>query len=146
MPRDTPLHIEEPNNALQIMTYQWGDKPISWKRAGRFRNVYFDKQETEKTALRDFITITYGKPTPLDCALRVIMEFAFALPKSWSKKKREELDGMPHISRPDVDNLAKFVADAFNDFIWKDDCLISTIHARKIYAKQGYTKITVQKI
>ncbi len=37
------------------------------------------------------------------------------IPQSYSKKKKRELNGKPHISRPDTDNLVKAVNDALQD-------------------------------
>ena len=38
--------------------------------------------------------------------------FLMPMPKSWSKKKREEMDGKPHVQKPDLDNLLKALCDA----------------------------------
>ena len=49
-------------------------------------------------------------------------EFEIAMPASWSKKKKAEMNGQPHQSRPDWDNCAKAVCDAFgteDNFVWK---------------------------
>ncbi|MBU2647518.1 RusA family crossover junction endodeoxyribonuclease [bacterium] len=48
--------------------------------------------------------------------------FVLPMPKSWSKKKRAEMDGTPHLSKPDTDNLEKAVQDALcvdDSHIWK---------------------------
>src|SRR5574343_544265 len=39
------------------------------------------------------------------------MTFYFEMPKSWSQKKREKMAGQPHLSKPDKDNVEKFVLD-----------------------------------
>lgn len=61
------------------------------------------------------------------------LEFYVPMPKSWSKKKRMEMEGMPHQQRPDIDNLCKAVMDA----LWEDDSTISFIEARKTWATEG---------
>ncbi len=43
--------------------------------------------------------------------------FLIPMPKSWSKKKKEKMNKMPHKSKPDLDNLIKGVKDALK----KDD-------------------------
>lgn len=51
--------------------------------------------------------------------------FYIEMPKSWSKKKRAEMLGKPHTSKPDFDNLAKAVCDALlaeDSVIWR--CLV----------------------
>ena len=61
------------------------------------------------------------------------------IPKSWPKKRKEKALGAPHSSRPDLDNLVKFVGDALNDVLWKDDMVICEIAARKIYSPSPKT-------
>jgi Holliday junction resolvase RusA-like endonuclease len=38
--------------------------------------------------------------------------FIMPMPKSWSKKKKEEMDRQPHTQRPDLSNLLKSLEDA----------------------------------
>ena len=52
--------------------------------------------------------------------------------------------GKPHIYRPDVDNLIKFIGDALNEVLWIDDALIYEIHVRKIYSLTPKTRICVE--
>ena len=40
-------------------------------------------------------------------------------------------------SKPDIDNLAKFVADSFNTHFYKDDSQIVELKAEKYYISQG---------
>ena len=49
------------------------------------------------------------------------------LPKSLSRKKREQMAGQPHQVKPDIDNLIKSVLDA----LLKRDQGIHEIRARK---------------
>ena len=39
------------------------------------------------------------------------LQFCLPMPKSWSKKKRSEMNCMPHEAKPDLDNLIKSVLD-----------------------------------
>lgn len=45
------------------------------------------------------------------------LTFSIEMPKSWSKKKKAEMNGMPHQQRPDLDNLMK----AFKDCLLEED-------------------------
>tara|TARA_R110000823_G_scaffold207725_1_gene338250 strand:+ start:245 stop:436 length:192 start_codon:yes stop_codon:yes gene_type:complete len=42
-----------------------------------------------------------------------------------------------HTKTPDVDNLAKFVADSFNTHFYKDDSQIIELKAEKYYVGHG---------
>lgn len=56
--------------------------------------------------------------------------FFIPMPESWSSKKKEKMNGMPHKSRPDVDNLGK----GFMDAILKEDGQVWSFKAEKRYA------------
>ena len=43
--------------------------------------------------------------------------FYITMPKSWSKRKKGQMNGKPHRSRPDLDNLIK----AFKDALMEED-------------------------
>ena len=76
-------------------------------------------------------------------ALHVTMRFGFAMPNSWSKKKREERVGTFHRQRPDLDNLVK-ICDALNNIVWEDDCQVAVISAQKVWSETSFTVISVE--
>ena len=56
----------------------------------------------------------------------------FVRPKSHFKKGRLRLDAPKHVLKtPDVDNLAKFVLDAVQKRILKDDKFVTTLTVKK---------------
>jgi len=66
--------------------------------------------------------------------------FILPMPKSWSKKKKDEMDGKPHTQIPDIDNLAKALLDA----IFDDDSHIWDARFTKLWGKVG--KIIIRRI
>jgi len=60
--------------------------------------------------------------------------FILPMPKTWSKKKRNLMDGKPHLNKPDLDNIIKFVQDSLKP---KGDQNIHTIVANKIWGEEG---------
>ena len=48
--------------------------------------------------------------------------FIFSMPQSWSKKKKIAMDGAPHQSTPDLDNIMK----AFKDSLCVNDSFVHT--------------------
>lgn len=120
-------------------------KPIAWKRARRCGNRYFDIQSKDKERLKDIISIAGKAIYSHDIALKVEIGFFMPIPKSWSKGKRlkAENENTPHISRPDLDNLAKFVLDSLNGVVWTDDAQIYNLCARKVYSPNPRTVINV---
>lgn len=61
------------------------------------------------------------------------IDFYVPMPKSWSEKKKREMDGKPHQDKPDIDNFLK----AFMDAMCKDDSYVYDAHARKFWAYEG---------
>ena len=55
----------------------------------------------------------------------------FKMPKSWSKKKRLEMAGTQHRSKPDLSNIFKAVEDALTD---KDETIATYMLGTKMWA------------
>lgn len=70
--------------------------------------------------------------------------FLFDIPKSWSKKKRENTTW--HTSRPDSDNLLKGVKDALNGIAYIDDAQVCYVSAKKQYAEASGIEIEIIKL
>lgn len=108
--------------------------PIPWKRARRCGNRYFDSQEKDKNLFREQIKKLVKLPDLAVSGLKVTLEYHMSIPKSYSRKKALKQEFKPHVGRPDLDNLIKFTLDTLNQEIWKDDCQIYHIEAKKIYS------------
>ncbi|MBR0541447.1 MAG: RusA family crossover junction endodeoxyribonuclease [Clostridia bacterium] len=81
----------------------------------------------------------------LSGALELKLIFCLPIPKSISKKKKEQLHYV--IKKPDVDNLAKAVMDAMNNTgIWEDDSQIACLYVSKIYSEEPRCLITIEEI
>ena len=63
--------------------------------------------------------------------------FHLPMPKSWPKRKRDDMDGMHHRQRPDIDNLCKALLDA----LYGDDSHIADIALSKRWAIEGSIEI-----
>ncbi len=65
--------------------------------------------------------------------------FVMPMPESWSKKKKAEFDGKPHIQTPDFDNLFKSLCDC----IYENDSHIWHIsESKKIWGYEGKIIVT----
>ena len=67
--------------------------------------------------------------------------FHLPMPQSWSKKKKEQMNGAPHQQRPDKDNLDKALLDA----LCKDDSYIYDGRVSKYWSDAGYIEIYLTK-
>jgi crossover junction endodeoxyribonuclease RusA len=76
--------------------------------------------------------IPYGGP------ISMFVTYEMPRPKRLMRKKDPE-HALPHIGKPDIDNLNKAAIDALTQIgMWRDDCQVFHINAHKQYhAKRG---------
>lgn len=67
----------------------------------------------------------------IDTCLNAI--FTLPMPKSWSKKKKEMMNGKPHQQKPDIDNICKALLDP----LLKDDSGVHQLIVSKIWGYEG---------
>lgn len=83
---------------------------------------------------------------PVSGPVHVEITSMFAIPKSWSKKRKAAAEGQPHISRPDLDNLVKSVLDGLNGVAFADDALVHSVSCRKVWSSNCGDGKTVVRI
>ncbi|MGM0584244.1 MAG: RusA family crossover junction endodeoxyribonuclease [Pseudomonadota bacterium] len=75
-----------------------------------------------------------AKVTPLDGPLAVDITAVSAIPKSWSKKKRQDAIALGYDTRkPDADNIGKLVTDALNGIAYGDDAQVAILTVTKAH-------------
>ena len=86
-----------------------------------------------------------GEYFPDGSELYITITAYFAIPKSVSKKKREEmlLDNIRPTKKPDCDNLAKSVCDALNGIAYRDDSMIVGMMVYKKYAEAPRVDVAI---
>ena len=140
---------------MEKLTFIIPGNPIAKKRPRFFRRGNhvgaYNAQETEegrfmweiKNSLPDgFEAFPQGTPISLQCV------FAFSVPASSTKKKRELMltNTMKHTKKPDTDNCVKFVKDCLNSLIWHDDSQVYKVEAWKKYADRPHTLIVIEVV
>jgi Holliday junction resolvase RusA-like endonuclease len=64
--------------------------------------------------------------------------FHMPMPKSWTKKRKEYMNGRLHEQKPDLDNLIKAVKDGFTYGTPFDDSHVSCyVFAQKVWSVEG---------
>ena len=117
--------------------------PASRPRVARYGTYYAPRYEQYRKNLANIIA-RLGTTTDIYySALRLEVTFIMPFPKSYSKKKRSDLDGDYCYTKPDLDNLEKALYDAMNGIIYKDDCQIVEHTVRKIWGEVGMIKVTI---
>lgn len=122
------------------------ETPIALSRPRFGKGNIYDSQKNEK--MRDGIAIKMqhnGKPM-FEQPLHLEVEFSFPFPKRFTKKQKDFWKGKPYESRPDIDNLVKYVADICIGILYNDDKIITSISAKKILNDHAYTKFMIRPL
>ena len=91
--------------------------------------------------------IAEGKRT-IECSCVMTIHYFVPIPKAFSNKKRQQaLEGrIRPTNKPDVDNLAKSVMDAFTGVLYADDRLVVQLTVFKFYREREGVDVTIQSL
>lgn len=94
--------------------------------------------------LQDAGHVLFNDGQPLAVSITAFYE----VPKSYSKKKKQEmLDGQLYpTKKPDIDNIAKCVLDALNKLAYRDDTQVVRLHMEKHYAKIPRVEVEIREV
>jgi Holliday junction resolvase RusA-like endonuclease len=98
--------------------------PASRPRVARFGTYYLPRYAQFKKDMAKLLTVMNVKRFYTEDPLIMDVTFFIPIPKSYSKKKTEEIRGEYSTARIDLDNLEKSVYDALNGVLYKDDSQI----------------------
>ena len=125
-----------------IIEYPVKPKPAPRPRVTKF-GAYNDKDYTSwKNGLK--LLAKSKIKQPLEGAIEINIEFLYSIPKSWSKKDKENANY--HTFKPDIDNLIKSVLDGLNGIAYKDDSQVCKIEAIKRYGDKDSVIIKLKNI
>jgi Holliday junction resolvase RusA-like endonuclease len=118
-------------------------------RRGNFVKTYTDAKTTSyEDQIRFYALKAMGDSKVIEGAVRVFVSIRMAVPKSYSKKRREAcLSGSEKpLKKPDWDNVAKSICDAMNGVVYGDDTQIVEAHVTKQYAEQSQVVVLIQEV
>jgi Holliday junction resolvase RusA-like endonuclease len=98
----------------------------------------YDPQSEDKETTRWQIKARMKGAQPIEGPFALTLLCVFKKPKS----KRDVF----HITKPDLDNLVKWIGDVGNGVLWVDDKQIVNISASKIYGDEPRTVVTVSRV
>jgi Holliday junction resolvase RusA-like endonuclease len=115
----------------------------------RRTGIAFTPQRTAsyEAMLRHEAALVMANRVPLEGALRVRVLACFAVPQSWSAKKRMAAiaGAVRPAKRPDLDNVVKML-DALNEVVWRDDAQIVEGWIEKFYTDRPRLLIEVRAL
>lgn len=164
---DTFLHQLEPSNDDSDASYHQSSphrvqftvrgQPMALKRhrssrGGFLYNPSAKEQESFRNAVESLFHNITAPIFPLDDYLAISMVFSLKRPKKHYVGNKVEAKRLRPTAPlfvktlPDVDNLAKFVLDSMNAFLFHDDRQVASLQVTKIYGEFPSTRVTVQRI
>lgn len=90
-------------------------------------------------SLKAAIDSIYDKPIALTAT------FGMPIPGRLIKKNSQPWKVALPVTKPDVDNIYKSVADVLTGIVYKDDSQITHTVIRKIYSDRPFVKITISE-
>jgi Holliday junction resolvase RusA-like endonuclease len=120
--------------------------PIPLARARHFCNRIYDSQKSLKTIARVDLASQHDDLPLLVGPLHLDVKFFMKLPSSISKKRAELLIGKAHTTRPDLDNMLKWIFDLGSGVLYQDDTIIFSTSAEKIYDLNPRTEFVFKRV
>ena len=108
--------------------------PASRPRVSRW-STYYPKRYTQFKEDMKALTSEMDS-TPSKKLISVDVEFNVKIPKSWTKKKKEEKNGKYCDNGCDIDNYLKAILDSLNGVLFVDDRQVVEVYARKRYSNR----------
>lgn len=136
---------------VQVISLQIDGEPISWKRPAHKivcgKVIVFDVQKKEKNAIKWQFYDQY-RGLPIHGPILVDITFKMPIPDYVKPEDRQKmLNGQIfHDTKPDIDNLVKFILDCMSKQIFDDDCQIPFLYTRKEYSLMPATIIRVKSL
>ncbi|MDR3152944.1 MAG: RusA family crossover junction endodeoxyribonuclease [Deltaproteobacteria bacterium] len=115
-------------------------------RTGAGARAYKDPGQARDAANLVAALLESRPERPIEGPVRVGFEACFTLPKSVPKRRRAwMLGGFRHVTKPDVDNLGKFLLDCLQEAqYFRDDRQVTQLWGAKRYVEgAGYWEMTV---
>jgi len=115
-------------------------------RGGFVRTYTPEKTRTYEGMIRTAAMEAMGSRPPIEQPVEFVMRAVFAVPASWSEKKRAAAMGerIKPGKKPDLDNIAKAWNDALNGVVYRDDSLIVRMTLDKRYGPAPLVVCTVK--
>lgn len=109
-------------------------RPRFSKRGGFVRTYTDAKTLAFEARVRQACQEVMAGSQPMAVPVSLRIEAWMPMPKSWSKKRRQEaLEGLVAPGKPDLDNIAKAVMDAVNGVLYDDDKQVCALRVAKCY-------------
>ena len=105
-------------------------------RFGNGRAYTPAKTRQYEKRIADAAFVEMAEMEPAETPVKLVILAQFDIPKSWAKWRKEAATvGVYRPGRPDIDNIAKAVLDAFNGIVYLDDAQVYDLQIKKTYGQ-----------
>ena len=97
--------------------------------------------------VKQYFKIKYPRFVPLENRLAVKIIATFKVPKTTTKKDREQIEKglISPTKKPDIDNIVKIILDALNQMAFKDDTQITKLEVEKVYGEEEKVYVAIEE-
>lgn len=129
-----------------LKVYTIAGNPIPLARPRFSGKKIYNSQRNIMNSASLNLAVQHGNDQKLTGPIHLDATFFMATPQSMSTAKQRLLLDKPHIFKPDLDNLIKFVCDICSEVLFDNDCMVSSISCKKVYDSNPRTEFTVRKL
>ena len=111
-------------------------------------NVYTpNKTKDYEEYIRQSFFLKYKQIEPITNRVNVEITAYLKVPKMTNKTNKKMMinNEISPLKKPDIDNIAKVVLDALNNYVIKDDIQVSKISIEKMYAEEEKLYIKIEE-
>jgi Holliday junction resolvase RusA-like endonuclease len=129
-----------------VISFTIPGAPRGWARTGHAKggHVFVDKKTASyENQVAHLASLALEGRDPMEGPLRVVIHVRLGMAESWSKKKRDALEGCLATKKPDADNASKVILDGLNGVAYKDDVQVCELIITKRWARHPNTHVTV---
>lgn len=113
---------------MEHKVYVLYGNPVAWARPSPSGGRMWDTQKQIKFQYGAYLRQQHEDLPLLEGPLHLEIKFYFHIPRTTKKRPGEY-----HIFKPDLSNLIKLIEDVGSGILYKDDALISSMRAAKLY-------------
>lgn len=131
------------------MKFEILGKPIGKgrPRLGKYCTYTPRKTANYETLVKYIFSNKFKNFKPIEGTIKAKIIAEFSVPKSYSKKKRNELLATENYTKkPDCDNIAKIILDSLNGIAYLDDNQVAELLVIKKYAEQDRVIVELEEI
>lgn len=116
-------------------------------RLGKYCTYTPTKTANYETLVKYIFSNKFKNFKPMEGIVKAKIIAEFSVPKSYSKKKKNELLATgSYTKKPDCDNIAKIILDSLNGLAYKDDSQIAELLVIKKYSEQDRVIVELEEI